>query len=79
ALATGVTRSARPDFASAATAGPVPQRVAALLAAPRRHTRAASWIALLLAVHAAVSFSAAADGVLDFHHRVEVAQGEVSR
>ncbi|MGW4144017.1 hypothetical protein ACWELV_46225, partial [Streptomyces mirabilis] len=55
---------------------PVPQRVAALLAAPGRRPRAAAWIALLLVACATVSASAAATGVLTFHHEVEIAQGE---
>jgi Zn-dependent protease with chaperone function len=79
ALATSAARSARPDFAPAATAGPVPKRVAALLATPGRRPRVASWIALLLATVAAVSACAAATGVLAFHHEVEIAQGEESR
>ncbi|MFD4625023.1 M48 family metalloprotease [Streptomyces sp. NPDC058475] len=78
ALATRASHSVRPDFAPAATTGPVPQRVAALLSSPPRH-RAASWIALLLAVCAAVSAGASAAGVLAFHHEVEVAQGEEPR
>ncbi|MFG2475932.1 M48 family metalloprotease [Streptomyces fagopyri] len=73
------TRSTRPDFAPAATTGPVPQRVAALLAAPRPRRRAAPWIALLLAACATVSAGTAATGVLAFHHEVEVAQGEEPR
>ncbi|MFF3146219.1 M56 family peptidase, partial [Streptomyces sp. NPDC057927] len=76
ALATTAARSTRPDFAAAATTGPVPQRVAALLAAPGRRPRAAAWIALLLVACATVSASAAATGVLTFHHEVEIAQGE---
>ncbi|WP_405888952.1 M56 family metallopeptidase [Streptomyces sp. NBC_01136] len=79
ALATTSARSTRPDFAPAATTGPVPQRVAALLATPGHRPRAASWIAFLLAACATVSASAAATGVLTFHHEVEIAQGEESR
>ncbi|MFE0517331.1 M56 family peptidase, partial [Streptomyces sp. NPDC058964] len=70
---------ARPDFAPAATTGPVPQRVQALLSAPPAPRRAAPWIAVLLVFCAAVSCVASATGVIDFHHRVEVAQGEESR
>ncbi len=76
ALATRAARATRPDFASAATTGPVPQRVAALLAPPVRHRRTASWIAVLLVACTAVSACAAATGVITFHHDVEVAQGE---
>ncbi|MFF4346979.1 M48 family metalloprotease [Streptomyces sp. NPDC001530] len=80
ALATQASHSTRPDFAPAATTGPVPQRVAALLAAPARRPRAAaSWIALLLTLCATASAGASAAGVLDFHHEVEVAQGEEPR
>ncbi|MEU9210564.1 M56 family metallopeptidase [Streptomyces sp. NPDC048415] len=79
ALATRASRSTRPDFAPAATTGPVPQRVAALLAAPARRPRAAPWVALLLAVCATVSASASTAGILAFHHEVEVAQGEEPR
>lgn len=79
ALATTAARSSRPDFAPAATTGPVPQRVAALLAVPGHRPRTAVWIALLLAVCATVSAGAAVTGVLDFHHEVEVAQGEEPR
>ncbi|GEC08576.1 hypothetical protein SSP24_62310 [Streptomyces spinoverrucosus] len=79
ALATRAAPSTRPDFASAATTGPVPQRVAALLATPADRPRSASWIALLLVACAAVSACAAASGVVVFHHEVEVAQGEAQR
>ncbi|MFE1289244.1 M48 family metalloprotease [Streptomyces sp. NPDC058751] len=79
ALATGGARFERPGFAPAATTGPVPQRVAALLRTPRRRPRAAAGIALLLAACAAVSAGASGAGVVVFHHEVEVAQGEEAR
>ncbi|MFD5638384.1 MULTISPECIES: M48 family metalloprotease [unclassified Streptomyces] len=79
ALAVGEARSERPGFAPAATTGPVPQRVAALLSVPRRRPRAAAWIAVLLAACAAVSAGASGAGVVAFHHEVEVAQGEETR
>lgn len=79
ALAAHASPSTRPDFASAATTGPVPQRVAALLAPPADRPRTASWIALLLAACTAVSACAAATGVIAFHHEVEIAQGEARR
>ncbi|MER6352560.1 M56 family peptidase, partial [Streptomyces sp. NPDC001634] len=66
----------RPSFAPAATTGPVPQRVAALLAAPRAPHRAAPWIAALLLACATLSVGASATGVIGFHHEVEIAQGE---
>lgn len=79
ALAADGARTRRPDFAAAATTGPVPQRVAALLATPRRRPRAAALIALVLAACAAVSAGASGAGVIAFHHEVEVAQGEEAR
>ncbi|MEU9454019.1 M56 family metallopeptidase [Streptomyces sp. NPDC048277] len=69
----------RPAFAPGVASGPVPQRVEALLAAPRGRRRAGAWVALLLAACAAVSCAASATGMADFHHRVEVAQGEAER
>ncbi|MFF4394843.1 M48 family metalloprotease [Streptomyces sp. NPDC001480] len=75
ALVGQAARGDRPDFAPAVTTGPVPQRVQALLTAPRR-AAAPSWIALVLVACAGLSFAASATGVIDFHHRVEVAQGE---
>ncbi|MFE6886936.1 M48 family metalloprotease [Streptomyces sp. NPDC057694] len=75
ALAGHAARTVRPDFAPAASSGPVPQRVAALLApAPRVH--AARWIAVVLACCAALSVTAGAVGAFAFHQQVEVAQGE---
>ncbi|GAA2597593.1 M56 family metallopeptidase [Streptomyces axinellae] len=71
--------SSRPDFAPAATAGPVPQRVAALLGPVPRPQRATQWIAVLLACCAVLSVTAGTVGSLTFHHQVEVAQGEESR
>ncbi|MEU6576881.1 M48 family metalloprotease [Streptomyces sp. NPDC046805] len=79
ALAGQAARSERPDFAPAATTGPVPERVRALLSAPAASRRAAPWIAVLLVACAGVSCVASATGMIDFHHRVEVAQGEESR
>ncbi|MBT2420787.1 M48 family metalloprotease [Streptomyces sp. ISL-22] len=77
AIASHASPSTRPGFASAATTGPVPQRVAALLSPPVQRPRTASWIALLLAACTAVSACAAATGMIVFHHEVEIAQGEV--
>lgn len=76
ALAGQAARSERPDFAAAATTGPVPQRVQALLAAPRAAHRTGRRIAALLLACAAVSCVASVTGMADFHHRVEVAQGD---
>ncbi|MHB9864089.1 M48 family metalloprotease [Streptomyces sp. YIM S03343] len=67
---------ARAGFVAAATAGPVPRRVSALLAAPRVSGWAVSWIAVLLVACVGLSFAASATGMVDVHHRVEVAQGE---
>lgn len=79
ALAGQEARSARPECAPAATSGPVPRRVKALLATPQAPGRAAAWIAGLLLACTALSCGAFATGVLDFHHRVEIAQGEEQR
>ncbi|MGW1797623.1 M48 family metalloprotease [Streptomyces sp. NPDC001984] len=76
ALAGQSARSERPDFAPAATTGPVPRRVQALLSTPATPHRTARWIAALLIACTAASCVASATGMIDFHHRVEVAQGE---
>ncbi|MGW2648046.1 M48 family metalloprotease [Streptomyces sp. NPDC001393] len=76
ALAGQAVHSERPDFAPAATTGPVPQRVQALLAAPLV-PRAGRAIAALLIACTGVSCAASVVGLADFHHRVEVAQGDV--
>ncbi|MFI2205752.1 M48 family metalloprotease [Streptomyces sp. NPDC020192] len=78
ALAGQTTRSERPDFAPAATTGPVPQRVQALLAAAPRAPRAGRAVASLLLACTAVSCVASVAGMADFHHRVEIAQGDES-
>ncbi|MEU2716703.1 M48 family metalloprotease [Streptomyces sp. NPDC007205] len=75
ALAGQAARSERPGFAAAATTGPVPQRVQALLAAPLV-PRAGRTIAGLLIACTAVSCVASAAGMADVHHRVEIAQGD---
>ncbi|WP_030741312.1 M48 family metalloprotease [Streptomyces sp. NRRL S-31] len=75
ALAGQAARSVRPGFAPGAATGPVPQRVQALLAAPRA-ARAHRVIALLLAACAALSCTASLTAAADVHHRVEVAQGD---
>jgi Zn-dependent protease with chaperone function len=79
ALAGQSVRSARPDFAPAATTGPVPQRVKALLAAPPGAHRAVAGVAALLVACAVLSGAAAATGLIDFHQQVEIAQGEQPR
>ncbi|MFG2466991.1 M48 family metalloprotease [Streptomyces canus] len=80
ALAGQAASTNRPDFAPAATAGPVPQRVAALLATPAPRTRrSVCWAALLLAASPALSATAVATGAITFHHEVEIAQGEELR
>ncbi|MEU7100553.1 M48 family metalloprotease [Streptomyces longwoodensis] len=76
ALAANASPSTRPDFAPAATTGPVPQRVAALLAPARTRPRATRRTAFLLVACTVLSVTAGAAGVVDFHHEVEVAQGE---
>lgn len=74
ALAGSATPSVRPDFAPAATTGPVPRRVTALLAPGR--PRASRGIAVALAVGALLSTGAATTALVGVHHQVEVAQGE---
>ncbi|MER7184763.1 M56 family peptidase, partial [Streptomyces hyaluromycini] len=69
----------RPAFVPGAATGPVPQRVQALLAAPRVRRWAGAWVAVLLVACAGLSCAASATGMIDFHHRVEVAQGEAER
>ncbi|GAA3874571.1 M48 family metalloprotease [Streptomyces lacrimifluminis] len=78
ALAGHASPSTRPDFAPAATTGPVPQRVAALLAPSPARSRARRPTALLLMACTALSLAAGTAGVVDFHHQVEIAQGEES-
>ncbi|MFJ7151530.1 M48 family metalloprotease [Streptomyces sp. NPDC100445] len=78
ALAGHDSHAPRPVFVPGATTGPVPRRVAALLAPAGSRPRATRWIALLLAACAGLSVTAAAAGVLTVHHEVEVAQGEES-
>ncbi|PSJ29119.1 peptidase M48 Ste24p, partial [Streptosporangium nondiastaticum] len=74
----GAHRPDRPAVAPAATTGPVPRRVAALLAVPAPRRRATPWVAVLLAVCATTSVCASATGAISFHHKIEVAQGEVT-
>ncbi|MFJ6393975.1 M48 family metalloprotease [Streptomyces sp. NPDC091972] len=76
ALAGDAQRSTRPGFAPAATTGPVPQRVAALLVPGDGRLNTRRWIALLLTVCAILPAAAATTSVVAFHHEVEVAQGE---
>ncbi|MFI0737723.1 M48 family metalloprotease [Streptomyces sp. NPDC021100] len=79
ALASGGHHPDRPAVAPAATTGPVPRRVAALLSAPAPpHRRTAPWVAVLLAACATASVCASATGAIGFHHKIEVAQGEVA-
>ncbi|MFE7031305.1 M56 family metallopeptidase [Streptomyces sp. NPDC057621] len=79
ALAGHDSHSARPGFAPAATTGPVPRRVTALLEPVAVRSRAARWTAFLLVACTVLSVAAGTVGVVDFHHEVEVAQGEESR
>ncbi|MCF3134921.1 M48 family metalloprotease [Streptomyces olivochromogenes] len=76
ALAGRAAPAVRPAFLPAATTGPVPLRVRALLSDRRDSPRAAAWIAALVIACATVSCVASATGMIDFHHRVEVAQGD---
>ncbi|GAA3124515.1 M48 family metalloprotease [Streptomyces rameus] len=76
ALASHSSPSTRPAFAPAATTGPVPRRVAALLEPAEGRPRAARCTAFLLVVCALLSVAAGTAGVAGFHHQVEIAQGE---
>ncbi|MFF8946105.1 M48 family metalloprotease [Streptomyces sp. NPDC014864] len=78
ALAGREAPSVRPEVAPAATSGPIPLRVKALLAAPQVPRRAALRMAALLMACTTLSFTASATGLIDFHHRVEIAQGDAS-
>ncbi|MEV5986284.1 M48 family metalloprotease [Streptomyces sp. NPDC052051] len=79
ALAGHDTASVRPAFAPAATTGPVPRRVSALLTPRTVRPRASRAIALALALGSLLSAGTAATAVLGVHHQVEVAQGEERR
>ncbi|MER5430229.1 M48 family metalloprotease [Streptomyces sp. NPDC002588] len=76
ALAGHASPATRPGFAPAATTGPVPQRVTALLQPSKGHSRATHWTGFLLVVCTVLSVAAGTVGAVDFHHEVEVAQGE---
>ncbi|WP_330329272.1 M56 family metallopeptidase [Streptomyces sp. NBC_00536] len=82
ARAAGTPGPARPAFALAATAGPVPRRVAALLgrpveAAPAPRTRTARRLtAAALLACLVLSGAAALDAARDLHAGIEAAQGE---
>ncbi|MFJ9041902.1 M48 family metalloprotease [Streptomyces sp. NPDC102406] len=79
ALAGQAAPSVRPDFAPAATTGPVPRRVTALLTPDRHHPRTARVLVLALALGALLSAGAATTALIAVHHQVEVAQGEEPR
>ena len=68
--------TARSAVTPAATTGPVPQRVAALMAPARPTRRAVPWIAALLAACAVLSCATAATGAVRVHEDIEIAQGE---
>lgn len=80
ALAARTVSSARPSAALAATTGPVPRRVAALLHATPpaglRKARGPRLVAALLAGCLLLGAAAAVEGATDLHESVETAQGE---
>ncbi|MFI0188471.1 M48 family metalloprotease [Streptomyces sp. NPDC017082] len=78
ALAAHTADTSRPVMTPAATTGPVPRRVAALLQPAPRVPRAMPWIAALLAACALLSCATAATGALHVHQDIEVAQGETT-
>ncbi|MDX3229017.1 M48 family metalloprotease [Streptomyces sp. ME19-01-6] len=75
ALAGRAARGRRPTVAPAATSGPVPQRVAALLRPPLRRCLV-SVASVLLALCACLSLAGAGAGALTLHRTIEIAQGE---
>ncbi|MFI5754863.1 M48 family metalloprotease [Streptomyces sp. NPDC051569] len=75
ALASRGASPARPFFAPAATSGPVPKRVEALLRAPARG-RLVPALLVLLILCATASAAGALTGVVSLHRSVEIAQGE---
>jgi Zn-dependent protease with chaperone function len=80
-VATAVAKAAlashaRPGFALAATGGPVPRRVSALLTAPPRRLPAAILCAALVLSPAAWSAQSALDTVTDLHNGIEFAQAD---
>ncbi|MFJ9849995.1 M56 family metallopeptidase [Streptomyces sp. NPDC101150] len=81
--AAGPPSPRRPGAALAATAGPVPRRVAALLSPgrPAARRRPAGRRLVAAALLACVAFSAAGtlDAAADLHRSVETAQGETGR
>ncbi len=78
ALATSAAPSGlRPKAAPAASTGPVPRRVAALLAPPQPRTaRPAAAVAAVLAGCVLASGVGAMDAALDLHANIEWAQGQ---
>ncbi|MGV9250985.1 M48 family metalloprotease [Streptomyces sp. NPDC003697] len=79
ALAAHEAATGRPAFTPAATTGPVPRRVAALLSPAGRTPRIVPWIAVLLSACAAFSCATATTAALSVHQDIEVAQGETGR
>ncbi|MEU0148838.1 M56 family metallopeptidase [Streptomyces sp. NPDC006288] len=77
ALARNTAATGRPPFAAGASGGPVPQRVKALLKPPTTPQRLAVAAVTLLLAYAAATTAGAAAGLVDLHHNVEIAQGEV--
>ncbi|MFI6051351.1 M56 family metallopeptidase [Streptomyces violascens] len=78
ALATHASQPNRPAFTPAATSGPVPQRVRALLAKPARCQRSIAVVSMALLLAGSGSLLGAAVGTAGFHDGIETAQGEAS-
>ncbi|MET7646773.1 M56 family metallopeptidase [Streptomyces sp. NPDC005426] len=76
ARAAGEPPAPRPAVALAASAGPVPRRVAALLGRPAARPRVGRAAAATLLICLAVSGAAALDATYDLHSSIEIAQGE---
>ncbi|GGW77973.1 hypothetical protein GCM10010503_64750 [Streptomyces lucensis JCM 4490] len=76
ALAAHTADASRPAVTPAATTGPVPKRVTALLSPAPRTPRALTWLAAPLAACALLSCTTAATAALHVHQDIEIAQGE---
>ncbi|UFR03012.1 M48 family metalloprotease [Streptomyces sp. Go40/10] len=78
ALAAHAADAPRPAVTPAATSGPVPRRVAALLSPAARRARGASWAVALLTTCALLSCATAATGAIAVHQDIEIAQGDTT-
>lgn len=77
--ASAAPAAGRPPVAFAATAGPVPRRMASLLAPPVVARPVAKRVATVLLLCLVVSATATAEATDDLHENIETAQGAVAR